>query len=92
MAQQIRLEFNEAGFKALLGSDEMRAEIEAQTNAIKQRADANIAGESDGFNARVEQAKSATYGGRWIGVVGTSDYASVVAESENAALTRAVKG
>ena len=90
MAQQIRLEFNSDGFKQLLASAETRDMIAEHTNAIKQRADANIAGESEGFNARVEQAKSANYGGRWIGVVGTSDYASVVAESENGALTKAV--
>lgn len=92
MATQIRLEFNSDGFRQLLQSDGVRDMVEGHVNAIKQRADANIAGESDGFNARVEQAKSANYGGRWIGIVGTSDYASVVAESENAALTRAVKG
>jgi len=90
MATQIRLVFNEDGFKALLGGDAMRAEIEAQTNAIKQRADANIAGESEGFNAKVEMGRSAPYADRWVGIVGTSDYASEVAESENGALTKAV--
>ena len=88
MATQIRLEFVEEGFQKLLLCDELHDEIERQTNAIKQRADANITGESEGYNAFVAHDRA----DRWIGVVGTSDYASVVAESENAALTRAVKG
>ena len=90
MATQIRLEFNDDGFRRLLQSDEVHDMVEGHVNAIKQRADANIAGESEGYNARVEQAKNATYGGRWIGIVGTSDYESIVAESENGALTKAV--
>lgn len=89
MAQQIRLEFISAGFKEILESDGVRNVIEDTTKGIQQRANANITGESEGFNASV---KLGNYGGgRWLGFVGTNDQASRVAESENGALTKAVR-
>ena len=87
-----RIEFNSDGFAAFLKSDGVRSLIEGHTNAVKGRADAYIAGESQGFNSSVKEAHSPKYGGRWVGTVGTSDRATVIAESENKALTKAVHG
>ena len=91
MATQIRLKFNEEGFRQILMSDGVKAEISSQTQAIKQRADANVPGESKGFYANVEEATAAKYTPRWVGVVVTADHAACVAESENGALTKAVR-
>lgn len=87
----MRIEFNSEGFKQILESGETKSMIEGHVNAIKARADANLNGaESQGFNAKTVLG---SYGeGRWIGFVGTSDLATMIAESENKALTKAVHG
>ena len=82
-----RIEFNDAGFKALLGDDSVKDMIEGYTSDIKQRADAYIVGESEGFNGSMR-----FNGTRWVGLVGTSDYATLIAESEQKALSKAVNG
>lgn len=87
----IRIELNSDGFAALLTSSEVKSMIEGYTNDIKTRADAYISGDSEGFNAKVEQARKYKEG-RWVGVVGTSDYATLIAESEQKALIKAVHG
>ena len=80
-----------AGFRQLLNSDEVKDMVEGHVNAIKARADAGLNGaESQGFNGRGEQGNYA--GGRWIGIVGTSDLATMIAESEDKVLTKAVHG
>lgn len=87
----VRIEFNSDGFKALLNSDSVKSMISEHVDAIKARADANMGDEtSEGFNGRVVQGGYG--GGRWIGYVGTTDYATMVAESEGKALTKAVNG
>jgi len=87
----IRIEFNSDGFKQLLMSDETRSLISGHVDAIKARADANLNGaESQGFSARTIQ--SGWGGGRWVGFVGTTDMATMIAESEDKALTKAVHG
>ena len=87
----IRVEFNSDGFRQLLLSGEVKDLISGHVDAIKARADASLNGaESQGFNAKVEQGNYG--GGRWVGFVGTSDLATVVAESEDKALTKAVHG
>lgn len=88
----VRLDFlHGEGFKQILQSEGTKAMISGHANAIKARADANLNGaESQGFNARTIQ--SGWGGGRWVGIVGTSDLATVIAESENKALTKAVHG
>lgn len=75
-----------AGFDAYLKSDGVKALIESHTNATKERADSYITGESQGFNANVKLFS------RWVGLVGTTDRATMVAESEQKALTKAVHG
>ena len=85
------IEFNKDGFRQILMSGETKALIESQVDAIKARADAELNGtDSKGFNAKVVQGSYG--GGRWLGFVGTSDLATMIAESENKALTKAVHG
>ena len=83
----MRIEFNSAGFLALLKSSETQQMLKGHADAIKARADAYLEGESKGFNSRTTLKES-----RWIARVGTSDMATVIAESEQKALTKAVNG
>ncbi len=80
-----RIEFNSDGFAALLKSNEVRQMIEGHTNEVKQRADAYIVGDSEGFNANVKK-----FGVRPVGLVGTTDMATMIAASEQKALQKAV--
>lgn len=89
MAGQVKIEFNSAGFREILTSDGVRAVVQSATEEIQAKANANIAEESEGFSAQVRIGGYG--GGRWIGHVTTTDRASIVAESEDKALTRAVK-
>lgn len=87
----VRIEFISEGFHQVLTSGETKALIEGHADAIKARADANLNGaESEGFNEKVVMGGYG--GGRWVGIVGTSDLATVITESENKALTKAVHG
>ena len=89
MGVEVKIEFNSAGFKELLESAEVRDLVESKAQEIKARADANIVGDSEGFRAH---SKKAGYGGgRYVAYVGTTDFESVRAESEDKALTRAIK-
>lgn len=83
----IRLEFNSAGFEALLKSNETQAMIRSHVDEVKGKADAYITGDSQGFSAKTQMA-----GTRWIGIVGTTDLATMIAESEQKALEKAVNG
>ena len=76
-----------AGFKALLKSEEVEQMLKGHADAIKDRADAYIEGDSKGFNSHTTLKPS-----RWIARVGTSDLATMIAESEEKALTKAVHG
>lgn len=79
------IEFNPDGFDALLKSNEVRQMIEGHTNEVKQRADAYIVGESEGFRADVRMLNT-----RSVGLVGTTDMATIIAASEQKALQKAV--
>lgn len=83
----MRIEFDSKGFEAILKSPETQQMLKGHADAIKGRADAFIEGESKGFNSR-----TTLKGSRWIARVGTSDKATVIAESEQKALTKAVHG
>lgn len=89
MAMQVKIEFNSAGFKEILTSDGVKSLVTDITNNIQAKANANISEESEGYSAQVRMGGYG--GGRWIGHVTTTDGASVRAESEDKALTRAVK-
>ena len=89
MAKQIKIEFVSDGFKEILNSDGVKGVVDKAAQDIKSRADASIHGESSGFAAYTY--KGGFGGGRWVGIVSTTDVASMVAESEEKALTKAVK-
>lgn len=89
MAKQVNIEFNSAGFKEILTSDGVKNLVTDITNEIQSKANANISGESEGFSAQVRMGGYG--GGRWVGHVTTTDGASIRAEAEDKALTRAVK-
>ena len=88
MAKQIRLQFISEGFRQILTSSEVQALVSETADNIKARADANITEESDGFKSRTWLGNYG--GGRWIGSVSTTDKASMIAEAENKALSKAV--
>ena len=89
MAGQVNIEFNSAGFREILTSDGVRAVVQAATDEIQAKANANISEESEGFSSQVRIGGYG--GGRWVGHVTATDGASIRAESEDKALTRAVK-
>lgn len=86
---EIKIEFISDGFRQILESAGVKAAVESAANDIKNKADANITEESAGFS--VNTWKGSYGGGRWVASVTTTDRASIVAESENKALTKAVK-
>ena len=83
----MRIEFNSAGFEAILKGSETQQMLKSHADAVKSRADAYVEGESRGFNSKTVLA-----GSRWIAIVGTSDRATLIAESEQKALEKAVNG
>lgn len=90
MSQQTRIVFNSDGFREILNSPGTQSLVQSTTDTIQAKANAGISGESSGFYARVEKGNYG--GGRWVGFVGSTDHASLVAETENKALTKAVSG
>ena len=90
MSTAVKLEFISAGFRQLLNSEGVKNVGQSETERIKAAADSGIAEESEGFSANV---RTGNYGGgRWGGSVTTTDAASIMAESENKVLTKAVTG
>ena len=89
MAKQIRIEFNSDGFKQILKSDGVKSMVQEHTDTIRDRANGNIDGESEGFSSDVIYGGYG--GGRWVGFVSTTDAASQRAEAEDKALSRAVR-
>lgn len=85
---EMKIEFISDGFKAILNSEGVKAAVQAAADDIKERANANIDGNSEGFSSKVWTGGYG--GGRWVGSVTTTDFASMVAESEDKALSKAV--
>ena len=83
-----KIEFVSAGFKEILNSPGVESMIRQQTDAVCGRANANLHTESEGFLSKVFTGGGQ---GRVVGVVYTSDHASMVAEAEEKALSRAVR-
>lgn len=81
----VRIEWNDQGFKDILRSDGVHDLVLSTAETIAMRASANIPEASEGYNASAKQMSS-----RWVAGVITTDAASVRAESENKALSRAV--
>lgn len=74
----VQIEFISAGFKAILESDGVKELVEDQAKAIADRANGN--NDRGGYG-----------GGRWVAFVSTTDKSSMLAESEDKALTRAIQ-
>lgn len=85
MANNVRIEWNNEGFKDILKSEGVHELVLSQAEQIATRASANIAGTSEGYSASAKQMSS-----RWVAGVICTDDASVRAESEDKALSRAV--
>lgn len=88
MAGTAKIEFISEGFRQILMSEGVRSLVQQTADDIKSRADANIMEESEGFSANVWPGGYG--GGRWVGSVTTTDRASIIAESEEKALSKAV--
>ncbi len=88
--ETVRIKFISAGFKAILNGEGVYGLVESTTENIQTKANANLQEESEGYSAHVWQGGYG--GGRWVGNVSTTDRASMVAESEDKALSRAVTG
>ena len=88
MSVKFHMEFNPAGFQEVLESDSVRAAVDGIGQEIASKANANISGESDGFEVMTVKGYDS---GRWITIVSASDFEALKEEAENKALTRAVK-
>ncbi len=90
MATQVKIQFDSNGFRQVLESGGVYALVSEKTAEIQARANANTGGfETDGFGSKV--LKGYWGGGRWIAHVFALDRGARAAESENKALTKAVK-
>ena len=89
MAEQVRLKWNKGGFRQILLSDGCHQVVQEVTEEIQMRANDNNERGGEGFRANTQVGGYG--GGRWIGFVSSTDKASKIAESEDKALTRAVK-
>lgn len=78
----VKIEFNSAGFKEVLSSDEVKGLIEGTTESLA----AEVAGDGE-FRHGVFLGGSA---GRWIGYVAADDKEALKAESEDKVLSRLI--
>lgn len=83
-----KIEFVSAGFKGILNSPGVENMIRQRTEAICDRANGNLHVKSEGYKSKVFTGGGQ---GRVVGVVYTTDHASMVAEAEEKALSRAVR-
>lgn len=82
MANEVKIEFISEGFRQILNSEGVKACVLSEAERIQARANDNSNGH---FNAKVW---SGGYGGgRWV----ASAFSTEKAESEDKALTKAVK-
>lgn len=88
MGKQIRIKFISSGFKEILCSEGVKSLVESATSDIQGRANANNMRGGDGFDSHVWMGSFG--GGRWVGSVTTTDHKSMIAETEDKALSRAV--
>lgn len=90
MSTKTTLEFISAGFKAILESEGTKELVRSVGEEIQSKANANagLDGE-DGFSCNVWHGNYG--GGRWVASVTTTGKDSQKAESEDKALSRAVK-
>lgn len=89
MAKQIKIEFISSGFKEILKSQGVHSLVEDEANMMCDRANSYLNEESEGFKA--DSFYGGFGGGRWVGTVSTTDLASMRAEAEDKALSKAVR-
>lgn len=83
-----RIVFNSEGFRQILLSEGCHEVVTQVTEEIKDRANSNNARGGEGFRASTQVGGYG--GGRWIGFVSTTDKNTMIAESEDKALTGAL--
>lgn len=89
MAKKVEIEWNHAGFQAILISPEVTRLVQQQTNQIAANANAKNSRGGKGFGSATGTRQA--YGSkRAMGFVYTTDHESMVAEAEDKALSRAV--
>ncbi len=84
----VRIVFNSEGFRQVLLSQGCHDVVTEVTEEIKDRANSNNARGGEGFRASTQVGGYG--GGRWIGFVSTTDKNTMIAESEDKALTGAL--
>ena len=89
MARQVEIEFISSGFEQILTGSGVQNVVQSETEAICSRANAANARGGEGFNSNVKLTH-AYRSNRYVGFVGTTDRASMIAESEDKALSGAV--
>lgn len=83
------IKFISSGFQAIVQSDGCRQVVEQTAQEICDRANGNNSRGGEGFSKEVKLWN--TYGkSRYVGFVSTTDKNSMIAESEDSALTRAI--
>ena len=83
-----RFKFISAGFKETLNSPGVESMIRQKTEEIRDRANGNLHTESEGYGSKIYTGGGQ---GRVVGVVFTTDRASMAAETEEKALSRALR-
>jgi len=83
-SKKVRLEFNSAGFAQILHSEACHELVQSVAQDIADRANANSG--LDSFKATSINAST-----RYVGFASTTDKESLAAESEDKALTRALR-
>ncbi len=84
-----KITWNHEGFQEILNCGGVQSLVSAHTSAICSAANANLTEESIGYKEAVGQRVRRTQ--RWMGFVYSTDHASLVAETEYKALSRAVR-
>lgn len=87
MSVEVYIQFNSPGFRQILLSKGVKAEVDRIATQIQTEANANVTN-STGFSKAVMYGGYG--GGRYVGYVQTTDRASVIAETERQVLTKAV--
>lgn len=87
---EARITFDSKGFRKILFSSGVKEVLEKEAEKIQSRANSNNKRGGAGFSANVW--KGSYGGGRLVASVSTTDRKSIIAESEDKALSKAVKG
>ena len=91
MAQKMKIEWVNKGFEEILCASGTMAQVKAATDRIKANANGNNTRGGSGFESGTRLGKA--YGSqRAMGFVYTTDRQSRIAESEDKALSKAVRG